>query len=99
MGEPSQDTTSTCAHQSLVLLNFAHALSCRVVKNLLEHHKKFYHGFPIYEDPATISLVNMIRNHSGILQESWPDSFSDSYLPNKDCDEILQVGAKIYRNK
>ena len=22
---------------------------------------------------------------------------SDSYLPNKDCDEILQMGTKIYR--
>ena len=38
----------------------------------------------LYEGPATINLVNVIRNHSGLLQESWPDSSSDSYLPNKD---------------
>ena len=30
------------------------------------------------------------------MQESWPDSSSDSYLPNKDCDEILRAGTKIY---
>ena len=53
----------------------------------------------LYEGPATISLVDVIRNHSGLLQESWPDSSSDSYLPNKDCDEDLRVDTKIYRNK
>ena len=53
----------------------------------------------LYEGPTTINLVNMIRNHSGLLQESWPDSSSNSYLPNKDYDEILRVGTKIYRNK
>ena len=53
----------------------------------------------LYEGPTTINLVNVIRNHSGLLQESWPDSSSNSYLPNKDYDEILRVGTKIYRNK
>ena len=53
----------------------------------------------LYKGPATINLVDMIRNHSGLLQESWPDSCSDSYLPNKDRDEILGAGTKIYRNK
>ena len=53
----------------------------------------------LYEGPTTINLVDVIRNHSGLLQESWPDSSSDFYLPNKDCDEILQAGTKIYRNK
>ena len=53
----------------------------------------------LYEGPATINLVDVIRNHSGLLPKSWPDSSSDSYLPNKDCDEILQAGTKIYRNK
>ena len=81
-----------------MLLSFACALARTVVKNLLEHHKSFYHGHP-YEGPATIKLVDVIRNHSGLLQQSWPDSSSDSYLPNKYCDEILQVGTKIYWNK
>ena len=53
----------------------------------------------LYEGPTTINLIDVIRNHSGLYQESWPDSSSDSYLPNKDCDEILQAGTKIYRNK
>ena len=53
----------------------------------------------LYEGPATINLVDVIRNHSGLLQESWPDSSSDSYLPNKDCDKVLRVGTKTYRNK
>ena len=53
----------------------------------------------LYEGPAIINLVDVIRNHSGLLQESWPDSSSYSYLPNKECDEILQAGTKIYRNK
>ena len=85
--------TRTC-----VLLSFACALMCRVVRNLFEHHKCFTMAI-LYKGPATINLVNVIRNHSGLLQESWPDSSSDSYLPNKDCDEILRVGTKIYRNK
>ena len=50
----------------------------------------------LYEGPATISLVDVIRNHSGLLQESWPDSSNDSFLPNKDCDEILRVDTIIY---
>ena len=53
----------------------------------------------LYEGPTTINLVDAIRNHSELLQESWPDSSIDSYLPNKDCDEILRAGTKIYRNK
>ena len=28
----------------------------------------------LYELPAIINLVDVIRNHSGLLQESWPDS-------------------------
>ena len=47
----------------------------------------------LYKGPATINLVDVIRNHTGLLQESWPDSSS------KDCDEISWVGTKIYRNK
>ena len=70
----------------------------RVVKNLLEHRKSFTIAI-LCEGPATINLVDMIRNHSGLLQESWSDSSSDSYLPNKDCDESLRAGTKIYRNK
>ena len=50
----------------------------------------------LYEGPATINLVNVIWNHSGLLQS---DSSSDSYLLNKDCDEILRAGTKVYRNK
>ena len=53
----------------------------------------------LYEGPTTINLVNVIRNHSGLLQEPWPDSSSNSYLPNKDRDKILWMGTKIYRNK
>ena len=78
-----------------MLLNFVHALARRVVKNLLEHHKSFTMAI-LYEGPATINLVDVIRNHSELLQ---PDSSSDSYLPNKNCDEILWAGTKIYRNK
>ena len=81
-----------------MLLSFACALARRVVKNLLEHYKRFYYGH-LYEGLTTINLIDMIRNHSGLLQESWPDSSSDSYLSNKDCDEILLVGTKIYRNQ
>ena len=84
--------------RACVLLSFARVLARRVVKNLLEHHKSFTMAI-LYEGPATINLVNMMKNHSGLLQESWPDSSSDSYLPNKDCDESLQAGTKIYRNK
>ena len=53
----------------------------------------------LYEGPTTINLIDVIRNHSGPLQESWSDSSSNSYLPNKDCDEILRAGTKICRNK
>ena len=81
-----------------MLLSFVCALVHRVVKNLLEHYKSFTMAI-LYEGPTTINLVDAIRNHSGLLQESWLNSSSDSYLPNKDCDEILQVGTKIYRNK
>ena len=84
--------------RACMLLSFACALVHRVVKNLLEHYKRFYRGH-LYEGLTTINLVNMIRNHSGTLQESWPDSSSDSYLSNKDCDEILLAGTKIYRNQ
>ena len=69
-----------------MLLNFVRALACRVVKNLLDHHRSFTIAI-LCEGPATISLVDIIRNHSGLLKESWPDSSSDSFLPNKDCDE------------
>ena len=81
-----------------MLVSFAHALARRVVKNFLKHPKSFTKAI-LYKRPSTINLVNMIRNHSGLLQESWPDSSSDSYLPNKGCDEILWAGTKIYRNK
>ena len=81
-----------------MLLSLVCALTCRVVKNLLEHHKSFTMAI-LCEEPATINLVDVIRNHSGLLQESWPDSSSDSFLPNKECDKSLQVGTKIYRNK
>ena len=81
-----------------MLLSFARALARRVVKNLLEHHKSFTIAI-LCERPATINLIDMIRNHSGLLQESLSDSSSDSYLPNKDCDENLREGTKIYRNK
>ena len=84
--------------RACVLLSFMCALVRRVVKNLLKHHKSFTMAV-LCEGPATINLVNMIRNHSGLLQESWPDSSNDFYLPNKDFDEILWAGTKIYRNK
>ena len=98
MGEPLHNTPSVCAHQSLCAIEFVCALVHRVVKNLLKHHKSFTMAI-LYEGPTTINLVNVIRNHSGLWQESWPNSSSDSYLPNKNCDEILRVGTKIYRNK
>ena len=72
-------------------------LHVRLVKNLLEHQKSCNMAI-LYEGHATINLVDLIRNHSGLLQESWPDSSSNSFLPNKDCDEILWAGTKIYRN-
>ena len=81
-----------------MLLSFTCAFARRVIKNLFKHHKSFTMAI-LCKGPATINLVNMITNHLGLLQESWPDSSSDSYLPNKDCDEILWVGTKIYRNK
>ena len=81
--------------RACVLLSFACALACRVVKNLLEHHKSFTMAI-LYEGPATINVIDVIRNHSELLQ---PDSSSDSYILNKDCDEILWAGTKIYRNK
>ena len=81
--------------RACVLLSFMHALALRVVKNLLERHKSFTMAI-LCEGPTTINPIDVIRNRSGLLQESWPDS---SYLPNKDCDEILRVGTKIYRNK
>ena len=81
-----------------VLLSFVCALARRVVKNLLKHHKSFTMAI-LYKGPASINLVDMIRNHSGLLQESWPDSSNDSYLPNKDCGKTLWAGTKIYRNK
>ena len=84
--------------RACVLLSFERALARRVVKNLLEHHKIFTMAI-LYKRPATINLIDVIRNHSGLLQESWPDSPSDSYLPNKGCDEILRAGTKFYRNK
>ena len=81
-----------------VLLSFTHALACRVVKNLLKHHESFTIAI-LYKEPTTINLVDGIRNHSEQLQESWPDSSSNTYLPNNDCHEILQMGTKIYSNK
>ena len=81
-----------------MLLNFARALACRVVKNLLKHHKSFTMAI-LYEGPTTINLIDVIRNHSGLEQESLSDSSSDSYLPNKDCDKSLWADTKIYRNK
>ena len=93
--------TTLLAHvltRACVLLSFMRALACRVLKNLLKHHKSFTIAI-LCERHATINLVDMIRNHSGLLQESWPDSSSNSYLPNMDCDESLWAGTKIYRNK
>ena len=84
--------------RACVLLSFTRALARRVIKNLLKHHKSFTMAI-LCKGPATINLVDMITNHSRLLQESWPDSSSDSYLPNKDCNEILQASTKIYRNK
>ena len=55
--------------RAYVLLNVAHALARRVVKNLLKHHESFTMAI-LYKGPTTISLVNVIRNHSGLLQES-----------------------------
>ena len=81
-----------------MLLSFARAFACRVVKNLLEHHKSFTMAI-LCERLTAINLVDVIRNNSGLLQKSWHYSSSDSYLPNKDCDEILWAGTKIYRNK
>ena len=78
--------------RACVLLSFVHALACRVAKNLLKHHKKFTMAI-LYKGPAIINLVDVIRNHTRLLQESWPDS------SRKDCDEISRVGTKIYRNK
>ena len=83
--------------RACVLLSFTRALAHRVVKNLLEHHKSFTMAI-LCEGPPTINLIDMIRNHSGLLQEYWPDSSSNSYLPNKDCDEILRASTKIYSN-
>ena len=77
-------------------LSFACALARTIIKNLLEHHKSFTMAI-LYEGPATINLVNMIRNHSELLQEYWHDSSSDSFL--SDCYEILWADTKIYRNK
>ena len=89
-------TLLTCVlTRTCVLLSFGRALAHRVVKNLLEHHKSFTMTI-LCEGPTTINLIDVIRNHSGLLQESWPDSSSDSYLPDKECDEILRVGTKIY---
>ena len=50
--------------RACVLLSFARALVRRVVKNLLEHHKSFTMAI-LYEGPAAINLVGVIRNHSG----------------------------------
>ena len=61
-----------------MLLSFACALARTIIKNLLEHHKSFTMAI-LYEGPATINLVNMIRNHSELLQEYWHDSSSDSF--------------------
>ena len=58
MGEPSKDTVSACAHQSLCATEFCHALAYRVVKNLLEHHESFTMAI-LYEGPATINLVDV----------------------------------------
>ena len=53
----------------------------------------------LYKGPATINLDDVTRNHSRLLQESWSDSSSNSYLPNKDCGEVLRASTKIYMNK
>ena len=82
-----------------VLLSFVHALAHRVVKNFLKHHEKFTMAI-LCKEPATIILVNMVWNHSGLLQESWPDSSSDTYVfTKKGLWWDLQTGTKIYRNK
>ena len=98
MGEPLQDTVAHVLTRACVLLSFACALARRVVKNLLEHHKRFYHGHPLR---GAHHYQSRRRDYKPFrtLQESWPNSSSDSYLPNKDCDEILWTGTKIYRNK
>ena len=49
--------------RAYVLLSFSHALARRVVKNLLKHHEKFTMAI-LYEEPATIILVDVILNHS-----------------------------------
>ena len=48
--------------RACVLLSFVHALAHRVVKNLLKHHKSFTMAI-LCKGPATINLVNVIRNH------------------------------------
>ena len=84
-----------------MLLSFACALTRKVVKNLLKHHKKFYHGHPmyLYEQPATINFVNVIRNHSGLLQESWPDSSTcGSGIPGNivtPCDNVTMENGDV----
>ena len=75
--------------RACVLLSF----TCERI--MLKHFKMAI----LYEGPTTINLVDVIRNHTGLLQESWPDYSNDSNLPNKDFDEILWVNTKIYRNK
>ena len=71
-----------------MLLRFAHV---ELQGILLEHFTMAI----LYEGPTPINLIDMIRNHSGLLQESWPDSSSDSYLPNKDGDEIYGQALKF----
>ena len=68
--------------RAYVLLSFVHALARRVVKNYVKHHEKFTMAI-VYEEPATINQVDVIWNHSGLLQESWPDSSSDTYVLTK----------------
>ena len=46
--------------RACVLLSFVCALVRRVLKNLLEHHKSFTMAI-LYDGPATINLVDMIR--------------------------------------
>ena len=68
--------------RAYVLLSFKHTLTLRIVKNLLKHHEEFTMAI-LYEEPTTIILVDVILNHSGLLQESWPDSSSDTYIFTK----------------
>ena len=59
MDELSHNTASACVlNRDCVLLSFACALVHKIVKNLLEHHKRFTMAI-LYKEPATINLVDI----------------------------------------